>query len=124
MSKHSILEFDFDDSVLDEFEENATAALWMTAEATHTDLIQSQTIPFKTGHLQKETSVYPKRKGSKEYRILSKTEYAHRLHEHPEYNFNKEENPQAGGEWLTPYVDGEKAEMILNYFLKFAKKRM
>ena len=121
MSK-TTLEFDVDDSLLDEFEENALVAFWKAAESLHTDVIQSQTIPFDTSHLQKETSVFPKKKGNHEYKLMSKTEYAHRLYNHPEYNFKKDENPNAGAGWFDTYIKGSKKNMFFDNFMKFATK--
>lgn len=42
--------------------------------------------------------------------IVSDTPYARRLYYHPEYHFNKSENPNAGGRWLDTYLPGGKKE--------------
>ena len=124
MANKTTLEFDLDDSILDDIEDDAVVAMWKTAEALHTDLIQSQTIPFLSGNLQNTaTSVLPKKR-AKVYRLVSATEYAQRLYEHPEFNFNKEENPDAGAGWFDPYIEGDKKDLALEYFTKFAKAIM
>lgn len=125
MSKKTTLEFKLDDSILDEYELDAIEAMWKTAEALHTDLVQSETMPFLSGNLQNTaTSAEPigNRKRAKVYRLISDAEYAHRLHEHSEFNFNQEENSNAGAGWLNPYIEGSKKHLILDFFLKFAKK--
>ena len=125
MSKKTTLEFKLDDSTLDEYELDAIEAMWKTAEALHTNLVQSETMPFLSGHLQNTaTRAEPvgNRKRAKVYKLISDTEYAHRLHENPDYNFNKEENSNAGAGWMNPYIKGDKKHLILDYFLIFAKK--
>lgn len=86
-------------------------ALEKTAEAIHTDVIQAQRMPWATGHLQNEaTSVdyQDSRKGT--VTIVSATPYARRLYFHPEYHFNVDENPNAGGEWYKDYFPGGRKE--------------
>ncbi len=122
-----------------------TTALEKTAEELHTDLVQSQKMPFGETIYTTER-VYGKRgqfaKNGREYKgkevrkatqkggnlqndstfvdntdakngtvyLVSSTPYARRLYYHPEYNFNKSENPNAGGKWLEDYLQGGKKE--------------
>lgn len=68
--------------------ENARLALIDTAEAVKTDLIQSQTMPFRTGNLQNDNTFIEDKKSKKGIvKIVSDTPYARRLYFHPEYNF-------------------------------------
>ena len=68
--------------------ENARLALVDTAEALKTDLVQSQTMPFRTGNLQNDNTFVDDRKVKKGIvKIVSDTPYARRLYFHPEYNF-------------------------------------
>jgi hypothetical protein len=86
-------------------------ALEQTAEAIHTDLVQSQTMPFQTGNLQNEsTFVNTSNSNRGNVSIVSATPYARRLYFHPEYNFNTEGNPSAGGKWFEPYLPGGKKQ--------------
>lgn len=86
-------------------------ALAKTAELIHKDLQQSQTMPFDTGTLQnKSTFVDDKDAEIGEVDLVSSTPYARRLYYHPEYNFQKKSNPNAGGRWLEPYLPGGKKE--------------
>lgn len=108
----------------------SVTALEQTAEAVHTDLVQSQTMPRMDGTLQNtQTFVdysYAK-KGS--VSIVFNTPYARRLYYHPEYNFHKDKweetikhrdgrvehkthegNPNAGGKWAEPYMKGGKKQ--------------
>lgn len=84
-------------------------ALEQTAEALHTEVVQKQVMPFDTGNLQNESTFVDNSQSSKgEVSLVSSTPYARRLYFHPEYNFKKNENPNAKGEWYEDYVPGGK----------------
>lgn len=78
-------------------------ALEMTAEALHTEVVQAQVMPFDSGNLQNESTFadYSESKNGR-VRLISSTPYARRLYYHPEYDYQTDENPFAGGEWYTP----------------------
>ncbi len=99
-------------------------ALEKTAGAVHNDLEQSQKMPFRTGNLQNEsTFVDDSRAAEGTVSLISSTPYARRLYYHPEYNFNKSENPDAGGRWLDDYLPGGKKEdFAQNAFEKYYKQ--
>lgn len=91
-------------------------ALEKTAEALHTEVVQAQVFPFDTGNLQNEsTFVDTSDSSAGKARLISSTPYARRLYYHPEYNFRKDENPNARGEWYEDWLPGGKDE-------EFAKK--
>lgn len=103
-------------SVINRISSGSIKALEMTAEAIHSDLKQSQTMPFDTGELQNRQTFVDYEQSSKgSVSIVSSTPYARRLYYHPEYNFNTSENRKAGGKWFDPYLEGGKKE-------KFAKE--
>lgn len=99
----------------------AVTALEMTAEALHTEVVQAQVMPFDGGNLQNE-STFVDYKESKQGKVtmVSSTPYARRLYYHPEYNFQTDENPFAGGEWYEPWLPGG----ISQDFAKNAFKRL
>lgn len=124
---------------LKENREIAERCLVKTADALKTDLIQSQTMPFGEskqwidregnsrnymgGTLQnRSTFVDKKSRGELKVRIISDTPYARRLYFHPEYNFYKGENPNAGGKWFQPYIDGNKKDFAAKTFAKFLER--
>lgn len=73
---------------INEILENARLALIDTAEAVKTDLIKSQTMPFRTGNLQNDNTFIDDKSIEKNtVKIVSDTPYARRLYFHPEYNF-------------------------------------
>lgn len=121
----------------------AVTALVQTAEAVHTDLVQSQTMPRMDGTLQGEgTFVDTSEAMQGHVAIVSSTPYARRLYYHPEYHFHTgpweetvhhrdgsvshlthEGNPNAGGKWFEPYLPGgEKAGFIQKTFEMLYKR--
>ncbi len=103
-------------------------ALEMTAEAVRTDLVQSQTVPFAdaskiptAGELQ--GSIFVDRKDSARGRVavVANTPYARRLYYHPEYHFYRGTNPQAGGMWFEPYINGRKRDFPRRAYEKLLK---
>ena len=88
------------------FDNAVATALAQTAEAVKTDLVQSQTLPFRTGQLQ--GSVFSDNLNARRGKVsvVTSTPYARRLYFHPEYDFSRDENPKAGGEWYAPYLKG------------------
>ena len=82
-------------------------ALEQTGEALHTEVVQAQVLPFREGNLQNEsTFVDYEHSGQGKVTISSSTPYARRLYFHPEYHFNKDENPGARGKWYDNWLPG------------------
>lgn len=82
-------------------------ALEQTAEALHTEVVQAQVFPRDTGNLQNESTFVDYSNSSKgKVSIVSSTPYARRLYFHPEYHFQKGENPNARGKWYTDWLPG------------------
>ena len=102
----------------------AVTALEMTAEALHTEVVQAQVMPFDTGHLEEDASfVDYKESGQGKVTLVSSTPYARRLYYHPEYDFQTDENPFAGGEWYEPWLPGGMSQdFARNAFKRLYKK--
>lgn len=102
----------------------AVTALEMTAEALHTEVVQAQVMPFDSGHLEEDASfVDYKESGQGKVTLVSSTPYARRLYYHPEYDFQTDENPFAGGEWYEPWLSGGVSQdFARNAFKRFYKK--
>lgn len=82
-------------------------ALEQTAEALHTEVVQAQVFPRDTGNLQNESTFVDYSDSSKgKVSIVSSTPYARRLYFHPEYHFQKGENPNARGKWYADWIPG------------------
>lgn len=102
----------------------AQRALVKTAEIIHGQIVQAQVMPFRTGHLQNE-STFVDQSGAAEGHvdIVSATPYARRLYYHPEYNFDTTNNPNAGGQWFAPWAPGgEYSNMATQTFAALLKR--
>lgn len=102
----------------------AVTALEMTAEALHTEVVQAQVFPFDTGNLQNESTFVDTSESTKgKVTLVSSTPYARRLYYHPEFHFQKEENPNARGEWYEDWLPGGSEEnFAVDAFKRFYKK--
>ena len=89
------------------------AALEQTVEALHTEVVQDQVVPRDQGTLQNE-AMFVNTKKVKQGRvsIVHSTPYARRLYFHPEYQFSKDENPNAKGKWFEDWESGGKKEQF------------
>ena len=87
-------------------------------------MVQAQVMPFETGHLQEDaTFVEYKNSAQGKVSIISSTPYARRLYYHPEYQFQTDENPFAGGEGFKPWLPGGvSAGFAKEAFQRFYKK--
>ena len=102
----------------------AVIALEKTAEALHTEVLQAQVMPFDTGNLQNESTFvdYSQSEAGK-VTIVSATPYARRLYYHPEFQFQKGENPNAGGLWFKDWMEGGQKELFApDAFKRFYKQ--
>ena len=103
----------------------ARQSLKETADAVKSDLVQSQTMPFDSGSLQnRNTFVDDSEMKNDKVRIVSDTPYARRLYFHPEYNYQKTKNKNAGGQWFQPYIDGSKRAFAQNAFNRIMRGKM
>lgn len=108
-----------------EIDEKGIQCLVETADALKSDLIQSQTMPYDTGEMQnRSTFVDDSNKNRGEVRIVTDTPYARRMYNHPEYNFQKDKNANAGGLWFEPYINGNKKDFAKNTFAKLMRSKM
>jgi hypothetical protein len=98
-------------------------ALEMTGQQVLNDLRDSQTMPFDTGNMQNDQTFMDDSKSDKgTVSVVTDTPYARRLYFHPEYDFQKGKNPNAGAGWFDPYIDGEKTHKIKQWFKQFVKR--
>lgn len=105
-------------SVLNMLDKAQYEALAMTADATLTELRDRQVMPFDTGNLQND-STYIDDSEKDKVSIVSSTPYARRLYFHPEYNFKRGNNRNAGGKWFESF---ENDGFIQNAFCKLMKQ--
>ena len=81
-------------------------ALAMTADATLTELRDRKVMPFDTGNLQNDSTFIDDSEKDK-VSIVSATPYARRLYFHPEYNFKRGNNANAGGKWFDSFLNDD-----------------
>lgn len=99
-------------------------ALEQTAEALHTEVVQAQVIPRDTGNLQGESFfVDTSDSASGKVSLVHSTPYARRLYFHPEYNFTKDENPNARGRWFEDWQPGGRhADFAIKTFWELYRR--
>lgn len=98
-------------------------ALEQTGQQVLNDLRDAATMPFDTGNLQNDSTYVDTTDSSKgKVSIVTDTPYARRLYFHPEYNFQKGKNANAGAGWFDPYIDGDKARKVKEWFKQFARR--
>ena len=111
---------------INQLEKAQIRALEKTAEALHTEVVQAQIMPRDTGTLQNEKT-FVDRSHSRRGRvyIVSEGPYARRLYFHPEYDFQKYENPFAQGKWFTPWLPGGISEdFTQNAYTRILRREM
>ncbi len=92
-----------------QLEQAQVRALEQTAEALHTEVVQAQVMPFDGGNLQNNSTFVDYTDVQSGRAVLaSSTPYARRLYFHPEYHFDKGENPHAKGKWYEDWLPGGK----------------
>lgn len=104
----------------------AVRAMEQTVDALQTEVRTAQVMPYDNGDMQNndtfaETSV---RGHEIESRLITGSVQARRLYYHPEYNFQTVNNPNAGGKWLEPWIDGEKKDFAQTTFNTLYKKEV
>ena len=106
-------------SVLNMLDGAQFEALAQTADATLTELRDRQVMPFDTGNLQNDsTSVDDSQKTT--VSIVTTAPQARRLYFHPEYNFKRGNNPNAGGKWFESFLNDD---FIANAYARLLKQR-
>lgn len=111
-------------SKIQQLEIAKSKALYKATDALKTDVIQSQVMPFDTGTMQNESTYVtrPKLENRTKVSLITRAPYAARLYYHPEYNFQKTNNPNAQGQWLEDYISGSKKDFCYEKFMEFFKK--
>ena len=105
-------------SVLNMLDNAQRQAFEQTADATLTELRDRQVMPFDTGNLQNDSTFIDTSQSDK-VSIVSATPYARRLYFHPEYNFKRGNNANAGGKW---FESVENDDFIASAYAKLLKQ--
>lgn len=93
----------------------AMDAAWETAGAIRGEILTAQVTPFDTGTLQNSGGAIDQHVDGDEIHTelsLGDTPYARRIYFHPEYNFQKVNNPNAQGKWAEHWLEGGSQEQF------------
>ena len=124
MTKYVSSRVVLDKSAIANLTASAVIALEKTGDFVLGDVVEKQVMPFDTGFMQNE-STYVNKSQSKQGKVsvVTSTPYARRLYFHPEYNFRKDNNPNAKGKWLQDWTEeGKYADRIKKAYAKFLKE--
>lgn len=114
-------------SLIGQISQAARDAALETVGALRSEVVTAQVMPFDTGNMQNAaTSINQHQDGDEVHtQLIADTPYARRLYHHPEYNFQKVNNPNAQGEWLKSWLPGGDQEgFIPETFEKRMEARM
>lgn len=120
-----MVEIKLNGAAISALENAAKKVAHTTMEALQTEVSSAQVMPFNVGTMQnKNTFVNTKQEtGQTTSRLItSDSPQARRLYYHPEYNFQKGNNKNAGGEWLEPWISGSEKDFVKNTYKKLYKK--
>lgn len=119
-------ELALDAAALARLGEAARAAARETMDAVKADLVGSRTVPFDTGNLQETLHTEQFVSGGACHTVLQTDgPQARRLYFHPEYEFQRGNNPNAGAAWYAPYeAGGEKEALIPETFAALMRKKL
>ena len=101
----------WDNAGLRKIDKALADALAKGAYVLQDEIREAQVVPRDIGTLQGEAFTVDTTEANKGYvRLSFDTPYARRLYYHPEYNFRKDENPNAQGMWMRHWLKGGKHE--------------
>lgn len=90
-------------------------------DTVRTDLVSSATMPFDDGDMQNNQTFVAKTENGAA--LVTGSPQSRRLYYHPEYNFQKGKNSNAGAFWFEPYITGEKKDLAQSAFESEFKRR-
>lgn len=96
----------------------------MTVEALRTDVLSNQVMPYNVGTMQNDNTFTDVWQDGETIRgaLVTGSPQARRLYFHPEYNYQKKPNENAGGEWLEPWINGDKKDFVKDTFQAILNK--
>lgn len=117
-------------AVIQRISDAAKAAAVDTMEQLCTDLVNSKTMPFASGDMQNNQTFVAVEgediiNGVETYSVslVTGSPQARRLYYHPEYNFQRGTNKNAGAYWLEPYISGNKKNFIRDKYTELFRRR-
>ena len=113
----------FDDPRVEEYKVYGKRGQFAKNGREYNGKIKKRTL--RGGHLQNDSTFvdYSRCKSGKAT-LVSSTPYARRLYFHPEYHFDKGENPHAKGKWLEDWLPGGSKDQDCQKAYKQIYKRI
>lgn len=117
---------EFNNNTLNKLKNAQPKALHKTGQAVLTDIVQRQVMPFDTGEMQNNRTTVDASELNRGIVVIKTTApQARRLYYHPEYNFQKGKNGNAGGRWFDDYkTDGQRAKFVQNTFTELMRREI
>lgn len=120
MAKYTVK---IDQAKIKELVSTSKTALYKTAELLLTDVRDAQVMPFSSGDMQNSKTFVDDTAVSKgKVAIVTDAPQARKLYYHPEFNFSQDHNPNAKGNWLDDWIDGNKKDFAIDTFKKLYKR--
>jgi hypothetical protein len=90
----------------------------------HTDVDDSQVMPFDTGEMQDNKTFTETTRTADGVcaRLITGGPQARRLYHNPQYHFQTGKNPNARGKWLDDYLNGGKKSFLQDAFTENMKE--
>lgn len=121
-----MVEIRLDAAAIARLGEAAQAAALETMEAVKGEIVSAQVVPFDNGTMQ--GTLHTEQFGAgDEHHIVLQTDgpQARRLYFHPEYNFQRGNNKNAGAGWYKPWEPGgAQGNFIPDTFAARLKERL
>lgn len=98
-----------------------------TMEALISDVRSAEVMPFDTGDMQNNQTFMTFERDNADnatVSLVTGSPQARRLYYHPEYNFQKVNNANAGGDWLEPWVTGDKKDFVKDTLASEIRKEL
>lgn len=122
------VEIKLDPNALEGISRAAQDAALETVGALRTEIVSAQVIPRDQGTLEDSGGAVDQfAEGDETHTTLTlgDTAYARRLYFHPEYNFQKVNNPNAQGKWAEPWLpDGDLEGFAPDTFEQRMKEKL
>ena len=101
------------------------AALGEAMTAARAELSAAAVMPYNTGFLEDAaTFADVSAIGEDTAELVSDAAYAANAYFHPEYNFRRDRNANAGAAWFERYQSGEKAGFIQEQYADALRRRL
>lgn len=110
--------------VIESISEAAFRALQKTGDALRTEVVDAKVMPYNNGTMQNDNTYVESDPAAGTVRIVTDAPQAEHLYIHPEYDFQIDNNPNARGAWLEPWVSGSKADRPAEIFAAMLRKEL